>query len=714
MEPEPLLPSDPREIGGYRVVGRLGNGGMGVVYAAVDTSGRRVAVKLVHDHLAVDLEFRRRFSREVRVLREVEGACLARVLDSDPGAERPWLATEFIPGLTLEQHVLRHGPLTGDPLYGLAAGLAEALMAMHAAGVVHRDLKPSNVILSPEGPRVIDFGIAKVVDGTSVTHTGTLIGSPGWISPEEYGDGPVGTAADVYGWGLLVLYAASGEPPYGTGRPEVLAVRVLKDRPDLEPVPEDLRDLVRRAIAKDPAERPLAADLLAGVVECRRDAWDEAENGGERPGEDDAASAVTALLLQRTWVLPPEEAPDWPGAGTPSPGAERSADGEADAPEHTPDAAGEASPDAREGTEQARDAEKEVPKDTAEAGTPAATDAGTGEPAATGPAAAERPGAEGSAGKAQDGDTGESATKVGPPGGVAARRPESAVPPTVPVGTVPAQAGAARSRGSWLHAYVVTVAAITVIAVTAIIVGGMTERSTPAADPAIVPHAAPTGPASATAATGGASTAPAAPTSTPSVTASATAQEKPKQRKKRRPAGTRVSFRGITFTLPKGWRMVRMRRDLACIESPGARDSDRIFDGECRVSAMAVATGSGANEWPGNVIDDKEWGWYFLGNVAMPCLRDGRVWADGRTYVTAPYASLTEFSLRRMADGRRAAYREWSVTCADFGYSMMKIWHLPKSKVSLYVLSALDEDLDDLDRIAASANLLGYRYAAPV
>lgn len=132
------------------------------------------------------------------------------------------------------------------------------------------------------------------------------------------------------------------------------------------------------------------------------------------------------------------------------------------------------------------------------------------------------------------------------------------------------------------------------------------------------------------------------------------------------------------------------------------------------MSAMAVATGSGANQWPGNVIDDKEWGWYFLGNVAMPCLRGGRVWADGRTYVTAPYASLTEFSLRRMADGRRAAYREWSVTCADFGYSTMKIWHLPKSKVSLYVLSALDEDLDELDRIAASANLLGYRYAAPV
>ena len=165
----PLLTNDPREIGPYRVVGRLGAGGMGMVYAGMDAAGRRVAVKLVHEVYSLDLDFRRRFSREISVLGEVQGACVARVLGSDSGTERPWLATEYIAGPTLEQHVQTDGALTGDALYGLAAGLAEALVSIHAAEIVHRDLKPSNLILATDGPRLIDFGIAKVLDGASVT-----------------------------------------------------------------------------------------------------------------------------------------------------------------------------------------------------------------------------------------------------------------------------------------------------------------------------------------------------------------------------------------------------------------------------------------------------------------------------------------------------------------------------------------------------------------
>ena len=671
---KPLSPGDPQEIGSYRVVGRLGAGGMGVVYAAVDATGRRVAVKLVHEALSVDLEFRRRFSREVRVLGEVEGACLARVLDSDTGAERPWLATEFIPGPTLEQHVLQHGPLTGDALYGLAAGLAEALVAMHAAGVVHRDLKPSNVILSPQGPRVIDFGIAKAVDSTSVTHTGTLIGSPGWISPEEYGDGPVGTPADVHGWALLVLYAAGGAPPYGTGRPEVLAFRVLQELPDVEPVPEDLRDLVRRALAKDPAKRPLAAELLADVVGAWRGARAEAQDGAGDvgsaeavPGEDETDVAVTSVLLQRTWVLPPQETPDWPDP--------------ADAAAHEI-----AHPTRVDGTDGApcEAATEDAAKETG-AGDTGGADAPTG-----------------------DAGTRLPAESGGSPGAPPAEPPASAVPATVPVGTVPASA---RPRSSWLAAYTVTIAAVTAIAITAIIVAGTAERSTSVAGSAAAEPAASA--RSAASATSVPDATPVAAAPDASVPAVPSPSPKPKKRKK--PRRERVSFRGIKLTIPKSWRMVRVSTDRVCIESPGARYSDPVFEGDCRASAMAVVTGSGEHMWPGNVIDDKQWGWWYLGNAEIPCLRAGRVWWTGRTgYVTAYDATLVEFSLRRMADGRRAAYREWSVSCSDFGSYTMKIWHLPQSKVSLIVMSALDEDIRELDRIAASANLLGYRHAAPV
>lgn len=295
---EPLQADDPRVIGPYRLVHRLGAGGMGTVYGALDKRGQRVAVKLIHRELAQDPEFRARFAREVTLLDRVEGAFTARLLAADPHAAQPWAATEYVPGPTLAQHIADAGPLSEQELIGLAAGLAEALRALHAVNVVHRDLKPSNVILSPIGPRLIDMGIARALDETSVTRTGVVVGSPGWISPEEYRGEQLGPATDIYGWGLLVLHAATGRLPFGTGRPEVLALRVLSDDPaDLQDLPESLRGLVTQALSKNPHERPRADAILREVT--RTDA-----------SEDTVVEEVTRLL-DRTWIMPTPAEPEW-------------------------------------------------------------------------------------------------------------------------------------------------------------------------------------------------------------------------------------------------------------------------------------------------------------------------------------------------------------------------------------------------------------------
>ncbi|MFI6317811.1 serine/threonine protein kinase [Nonomuraea sp. NPDC050556] len=292
-------------VGRFRLLDKLGAGGMGVVHRAVDHAGTWAAVKLIHPSLLHDPEFRVRFAREVDVLRRVGGLCTARVLDADPEAETPWLATEFVPGPTLEAQVLAEGPLRDESLYGLAAGLAESLSAMHAAGVIHRDLKPTNVILSPTGPKVIDFGIARILEQTAITRTGHVIGSPGWVSPEEYRGEEASSAADVHGWGLVVAYAALGEPVFGRGRPEVLAMRLLADVPDLSGLPDDLRDLVSRCLDKQPQDRPSAPGLLDEVAKlwCGRHEADVSS-----PVED------VTRLLRATWQPPlvsaaPEVAP---------------------------------------------------------------------------------------------------------------------------------------------------------------------------------------------------------------------------------------------------------------------------------------------------------------------------------------------------------------------------------------------------------------------
>ncbi|MBO7936656.1 serine/threonine protein kinase [Streptomyces sp. S9] len=254
-------PGDPGRIGPYRVIGRLGSGGMGTVYAALDPGGRRVAVKVVHPAQAGDDEFRARFKREVELSRRVTGPCLVPLLAADPAAADPWLATPYVPGLTLAEHIATHGPLSGARLYALAAGTAAALAAVHQAGVVHRDVKPGNVILAPDGPRVLDFGIAHALEGTSVTRTGVMTGTAGWISPEGYRTGAVGPAADVFAWGALLAYAATGRLPFGTGAPDAVAARVMSADPDLAGLPDDLLDLATSALAKDPEARPTAAAL---------------------------------------------------------------------------------------------------------------------------------------------------------------------------------------------------------------------------------------------------------------------------------------------------------------------------------------------------------------------------------------------------------------------------------------------------------------------
>ncbi|MER5347848.1 protein kinase [Streptomyces mirabilis] len=298
--------SDPVRVGRYRVVGVLGAGGMGTVYAAVGERGERVAVKVVHAGQAADEQFRARFRREVQVLGRVSGPCLVPLLEADPEAETPWLATAYVPGLTLAQHAAAHGPLAGIQLHLFAAGTAGALAAVHAVGVVHRDLKPANVILAPDGPRVLDFGIAHVADGTAVTRTGMLTGTPGWLSPEYYRDGTAGPPGDVFAWGALLAFAATGRHPFGTGNAEAVAFRVLNGEPDLAGVPDELAGVVESCLAKDPAHRPSSSAVAEKTVELLGEQATQVLGAFyDRPTE-------VPNLLAEQWHPPTVEDPAWP------------------------------------------------------------------------------------------------------------------------------------------------------------------------------------------------------------------------------------------------------------------------------------------------------------------------------------------------------------------------------------------------------------------
>ncbi|MFD8079159.1 serine/threonine-protein kinase [Streptomyces sp. NPDC059718] len=306
---QPAQSGDPSRIGVYRIIGRLGSGGMGTVYAALTNSGERLALKVVHAAQAGDPEFRARFRREVALSRRVQGPCLVSLLDADTEAGKPWLATAYVPGPTLSEYVTAHGRLTGARLYAFAAGTAAALMAVHGFGVVHRDIKPGNVILAPDGPRVLDFGIAHTLDGTAVTRTGVMTGTPGWISPEHYRTGVAGPEGDVFAWGALIAYAASGRLPFGSGSPDVVAFRVLSEDPNLGDIPDVLRPLVGRALAKDPAERPSAATL---VEECTKLLSAEATHVLDPAAAvAGAAPTLVADLVAAQWDMPTLDDSTW-------------------------------------------------------------------------------------------------------------------------------------------------------------------------------------------------------------------------------------------------------------------------------------------------------------------------------------------------------------------------------------------------------------------
>ncbi|WP_405880815.1 serine/threonine-protein kinase [Streptomyces sp. NBC_01136] len=258
----PLSTGDPEYIGGYTLLGRLGAGGMGVVYLGVSASGRQVAVKLVHGPYAQEEEFRTRFRQEIAAARRVSGAFTAPVVDADPDADRPWMATLYVPGFTLSEVVEKDGPLSQRDLRALGLGLTEALRDIHRAGLVHRDLKPGNVLMTEDGPRVIDFGISRASDNQSLTTTGRMIGTPPFMSPEQVASPrEVTPASDVFSLGSLLVFAAVGTGPFDADSPYITGYQVVFGTPDLGGVPEALLRIVERCLDKDPAARPELTDI---------------------------------------------------------------------------------------------------------------------------------------------------------------------------------------------------------------------------------------------------------------------------------------------------------------------------------------------------------------------------------------------------------------------------------------------------------------------
>ncbi|MGN5631407.1 serine/threonine-protein kinase [Streptomyces sp. AC154] len=309
-----LRGGDPAEIGGYPLEARLGSGGMGTVFLGRTSSGRPVAIKLIHQQYAGDDEFRIRFRQEVAAARRVSGAFTAAVVDAAPEAEQPWMATTYIEGHTLAQHIAEKGPLNGAELRLLAIGLAEALRDIHRVGVVHRDLKPSNVVLSPEGPRVIDFGISRAADQQTLTMTGRVIGTPPFMSPEQL-QAPrgVGPRSDVFSLGTLLVYSATGHGPFDADSPYMTAYQVVHEEPSLGAVPAALRAVVESCLGKDPEERPSADELLVLLRDLPADLGGTEATGA---GTGRTRDVITQAHLA-TRGTGASSGPNGPGTGSP-------------------------------------------------------------------------------------------------------------------------------------------------------------------------------------------------------------------------------------------------------------------------------------------------------------------------------------------------------------------------------------------------------------
>jgi serine/threonine protein kinase len=303
---EPLGADDPRQVGGFRLQARLGAGGMGRVYLGYSPGGRPVAVKIVHPELARDPEFMQRFRREVAAAQTVSDAYTAAVVGAGPDDSPPWLATTFVPGPPLADLVARAGPLPEAAVWRLAGGLAEALQAIHAKGLVHRDLKPDNILIAADGPRVIDFGISRTTSGTVLTATRTTIGTPGYMSPEQAQGHAVGPSSDIFSLGSVLAFAATGVSPFGSGEIFAVTYRVVQGEPDLTHVPASLRSVIEACLAKDPAARPDLGQLIDAVAASSA-AYPEVTPGKFWPDQVSAVleSGAFAPTLPPSRIAPP-------------------------------------------------------------------------------------------------------------------------------------------------------------------------------------------------------------------------------------------------------------------------------------------------------------------------------------------------------------------------------------------------------------------------
>ncbi|MFB8248468.1 protein kinase [Streptomyces sp. NPDC055952] len=316
-----LRREDPRVVGSFRLHRRLGAGGMGVVYLGSDKKGQRVALKVIRPDLAEDQEFRSRFAREVSAARRIRGGCTARLVAADLDADRPWFATQYVPGPSLHDKVAAEGPLGAADVAAVGAALSEGLVAVHEAGVVHRDLKPSNILLSPKGPRIIDFGIAWATGASTLTHVGTAVGSPGFLAPEQVRGAAVTPATDVFSLGATLAYASMGDSPFGHGSSEVMLYRVVHEEPQLHGVPDALAPLVRACLAKNPEERPSTLQLSLRLKEIA--ARESQDLAGARPPAPRGADGERPVdtYPDRGRGRQGQQAPSGPqrGRGTPPP-----------------------------------------------------------------------------------------------------------------------------------------------------------------------------------------------------------------------------------------------------------------------------------------------------------------------------------------------------------------------------------------------------------